>query len=232
MTNPMQLPLPLFDGEPVGFDITSQLERLITDITRSCPRFAHIDPSRLVVSCATARSRSRHGKYASIFPLRFEGGSDKQLTRRTTWYLPNVRIDDRDALYSLFFYIPRFLILDGARRLTVVFHELFHINDKFDGDLRRFPSYFSYHGKSVRQFEEAFRPDVEAYISSGRPRRFETLLEYSMSKMLQRYGAISFRRSRQPRLSRRPETWTIRGSERTGVIEAVSAATRRLAAAG
>jgi predicted metallopeptidase len=231
MTNPLQLPLPLFEGEPVGFDITSQLERLIIDITRSCPRFAHIDPSRLVVSCVTTRSRSRHGKYASIFPLRFEGGSDKQVTRRTTWHLPHILIDGRDALYSLFFYIPRFLGLDATRRLTVVFHELFHINDKFDGDLRRFPGCFSYHGKSVRQFEEAFKPDVESYIASGRPRRFETLLEYPISKMLRRYGAISFRRSRQPRLSRRHEVWTIRERERTGTIEAPSAARHRLAAA-
>lgn len=230
MTNPLQLPLPLFESESAGFDITSQLERLIADITRACPRFSHIDASRLVVSCATTRTRSRHGKYASIFPLRFEGGSDKQVTRRTTWYLPHVLIDERDALYSLFFYIPRFLGLDGHRRLTVVFHELFHISDKFDGDLRRFPGCYSYHGKSVRQFEEAFKPDVEQYIASGSTRRFETLLEYPISKMLRRYGAVSFRRARQPRLSRRPEVWTVRASERSGMIEAPSAR-QRLAAA-
>lgn len=228
MPRPAQLALPLLDVAPVGgFDLTTQLERLVAEIVAECPGFSHIDPARLVIAGAATRNRSRFGKFAAIFPLRFEAGATVQPGRRVSWYLPRVEVDGREVLYALFFYIPRFFSLDAQRRLAVVFHELYHISDKFDGDLRRFPGHFHYHGKSVKQFEDGFKADLDRFLVSGRLRGFECLLEYSFARLLKRYGAVTWRRVPQPRLSRRPESWSVQSAERTGSFEAPAAGARR-----
>ncbi|MFN0150114.1 MAG: hypothetical protein ACKVU1_05280 [bacterium] len=233
MTRSAQLALPLLEAAPSeGFDLTTQIERLVCEIVAECPGFAHVDPSRLVISGAATRNRSRFGKYASIFPLRFEGGASVQSGRRVAWYLPRVEVDGRDILYALFFYIPRFFTLDAARRLSVVFHELHHISDKFDGDLRRFPGHFHYHGKSVKHFEDGFRDDLDRFLASGRARRFECLLEYSLPRLMKRYGAVVWRRVPQPRLARRQERWSLCADERAGLLDASSIGARARARRG
>jgi len=227
MPRSAQLALPLLDTAPTeGFDLTTQIERLVAEIVDECPGFAHVDPSRLVIAGAATRNRSRFGKFAAIFPLRFEAGASVQPGRRVAWYLPRVEVDGREVLYALFFYVPRFFSLDAQRRLGVVFHELHHISDKFDGDLRRFPGHFHYHGKSVKHFEGGFRGDLERFVASGRARGFECLLEYSFARLLKRYGAVMWRRVPQPRLARRQESWSLRGEERAGLLEATSLAAR------
>lgn len=214
-----QLALPLIDLGSDGFDLSAELGRLVADITRVAPCFAHIDPARIGIGCTQARSRSRFGRFASIYPLRFAGGATCERRGRSVWHSPRVILDGRELLYLMLFYVPRYFTLDPQKRLGVVFHELFHIDEAFDGDLRRFEGHYSYHGRSVREYETRFAADMAAYIASGRPRRFQTLLEAPLSRIVRRYGGATWIRFPQPQLLREPTTCEIGSAERRGRID-------------
>ena len=178
----------------------------MADITRVCRGLAHVDPSRLLIGWTHSRRR-RFGIYATIYPLRFAKGATSVSARAAIWHLPRVLRDGREIYYVITFYVPRFLALDSTARLSVIFHELFHVSEACDGDLRRFPGYRSAHGRSVRDFEAGFQAGLAVYLTSRRARFFHDLLSLSHREILGRYGAIVPRRVRRPVLERRRVTW-------------------------
>ena len=199
--------IPLFAPEPSpGFDLAGEIERLISDITRVCRGFSHIDPGRLLVGWTSSRKR-RFGVYATIYPLRFARGRTSISSRGALWHLPRVLRDGREVDYVITFYVPRFLALDPPSRLAVVFHELFHVSAACDGDLRRFEGHRSAHGRSVKAFEAGFQADLAVYMASRRALHFHEILSLSHGEILRRYGAVVPRRVRRPVLERRRSTW-------------------------
>jgi len=182
------------------------LERLISDITRVCRGFAHVDPGRLLVGWTSSRKR-RFGIYATIYPLRFARGRTSVSARGAVWHLPRIVRDGREIFYVVTFYVPRFLSLEPRARLAVVFHELFHVSEACDGDLRRFEGHRSAHGRSVNAFEAGFQADLAVYSASRRARFFQDLLSLSHREILSRHGGVIPRRVRRPVLERRRATW-------------------------
>lgn len=130
--------------------------------------------------------------------------------------MPRVLRDGNEIYYVITFYIPRFFSLDATGRLTTVFHELYHVNEACDGDLRRFPGYESHHGASSRAFESGFQRDLAVYVASRRSRLFHDLLHLSYQEIVERYGSIRPRRIRRPVLSRDRATWEFGGIQLQG----------------
>ncbi|MFH1224014.1 MAG: hypothetical protein V1647_06710, partial [Pseudomonadota bacterium] len=67
--------------------------------------------------------------------------------------------------YIIDFYVPSFLKLDLREKLTTVFHELYHIAPKFDGNLRLFKGKSYKHGPSMERYDKYMEYLVDKYLS-------------------------------------------------------------------
>ena len=108
-----------------GFDFTRAMRALCHDVTQRLDEFRHVRIDEMAVTFAQARRRVPHGLQAKLTPMRFEDGS--LLTRRAgrTWTLERLYDGNREMLYILTFYLPRFLDHSFREKLITVFHELY-----------------------------------------------------------------------------------------------------------
>jgi Putative phage metallopeptidase len=186
-------------------NLTSELERLISDIVGRTAEFGHIDPRRLLVCVSTTRGGGVHGTYAKIHPLRFAGGEKMKTVRRgrrtCTCTMPTVTHRGMEMLYVIYFLVPRFLNLSHREKLVTIFHELYHVSPDFDGDIRRFPGRNYAHGSSTKKYNAYMAKLVDAYLK-GRPEENPAgFLEGTMEEIRHRYRAIVGRKLPMPKLS-------------------------------
>lgn len=181
------------------FDYTEAIECLIRHIIAHCPEFAHVDMDRVVVASIQTKSPGPHGVYASVQPLRFKGGATTMKRRGRTYAMPEVRVDDREMRYIMYFALPRFAELDFEAKMTTVFHELYHIGPKFDGDIRRFPGKNYAHGHSRKKFNALVQCFVDEYLGLPESELPTAFLRMSFKELQARYGGVEGRRVRPPR---------------------------------
>lgn len=184
-----------------GFHFTRAVRRVCHDMTRRVPALGHIDMDRVAVGFCQTRKRVPHGLQASLTPLRFEGGS-RETVQRGRRYVCQAITDaaGREYLYLLNFYLPRFLDHSLGEKLTTIVHELWHISDRFDGDLRRHEGRCYVHGESQREFDRhaarlagqwlATEPDAELYA----------WLRLSFRQLTARHGSVYGERYPAPKL--------------------------------
>lgn len=143
-------------------DLSAQFAALADDLCQRLPALQHIDRERIVFALARSRAAGDHGTYARIAPLRFAAGAAEVTRRRGRWVetfrLPELHHEGRDILYIIYVMVPRFLRLSTAQKLSTIIHELYHISEKCDGDIRRFAGRNFAHGAS----RHAFNRQVEA----------------------------------------------------------------------
>jgi len=155
---------------PPVHDLSASLATLADDLCRRLPELAHIDPQRLVFGLVRSRAAGAHGVYARIAPLRFAGGAAELVRRRgrhlEIWRQPTLLHEGREILYLLHFFVPRFLRLPLERKLATVVHELYHISEACDGDIRRFPGRNFAHGASRSAFNRIVERMVARYLAS------------------------------------------------------------------
>ncbi|CAN5326782.1 putative metallopeptidase [soil metagenome] len=160
------LPQQRLSGQADGnaFDFCKSMTALCSNITRHSPAFMHIDMSRVLVTAAFSRNRSKHGLQARVTPLRFRDGV---LTRRVHGHVYGLQryfIDNREMYYLLTFVLPRFLNQTFEEKLATVFHELHHISPAFDGDLRRHPGRNAFHSDSKSEYHEQMHDFARRYL--------------------------------------------------------------------
>ena len=181
------------------FDYTDAMESLIRDIVQSTRGLSHVQCDRVIISYIRTRSPGAHGVYASVQPLKFEGGAPTTKRRGRTYEMPRIEQDGREILYIIYFALPRFANLSFEEKLTTVFHELYHVGPKFDGDIRRFPGKYYAHGKSRKAFNERIRGMMEAYAGSPGAEERLAFLRMSMKELQSRHGGVTGNRVRPPR---------------------------------
>jgi predicted metallopeptidase len=181
------------------FDYTDAMESLIRHIVETCPRLAHVQCDRVIVSYIRTRSPGAHGIYASVQPLRFEGGSPTTKRRGRVYEMPRIEHEGREILYIVYFALPRFANLSFEEKLTTVFHELYHIGPEFDGDIRRFPGKYYAHGKSRKSFNERIRGMMEAYAKSPGAEEQLAFLRKSFKELQSGHGCVTGNRVRPPK---------------------------------
>ncbi len=84
--------------------------------------------SQVAVAFAQTRHQALHGLQAKLTPMRFEGGALTTRRRGRTWTVQRLFHGQREMLYILTFYLPRFLDQSFREKLITVFHELYHIS--------------------------------------------------------------------------------------------------------
>ena len=149
------------------FDLTLALTRLVSDLAARLPAFAHLDPSRLLVTLTPARVRGPFGLQARCTPLRLRGGAETKRVRGRVYRVQRYTLDGRELLYLVTFVVPRFLDLSAREKLVTVVHELYHIGERFDGDLRRHPGRCYAHTHSKKGYDAAMGRLVDEYLATG-----------------------------------------------------------------
>jgi hypothetical protein len=111
--------------------MTLAVKRLIRDVAKRLPEFAHVRPARILVVAGEARRASR----ATIRPAHFKETRDR--VRKGGQKKPLIRIKGRKILYVITLRPLWFLGCTPEQRLTTVLHELYHVSAHFDGTLHR-----------------------------------------------------------------------------------------------
>jgi len=185
-------------------NLTAELERLIADITARHEAFSHVDPSRLLVCVNSTRSGTAHGLFAKIHPLRFSEGSVVQTVRRgrstLRCIMPEISHQGREILYVIYFMIPRFLDRTLREKLVTIFHELYHISPRFDGDIRRFPGRNFAHGGSTKRYNRLMEQFVDEYLQMSFSSGLTLFLEHGMAELRARHKAIVGRKMVMPKI--------------------------------
>ncbi len=154
---------------PAGFDFTRAMRLLCEDVALRLPHFAHVRVEEIAITFAQTRRRVSHGLQAKLTPLRFEKGG--LVTRRggRTWTLERLYEGEREMLYILTFYLPRFLDHSFREKLITVFHELYHISPLFDGDIRRMDGRYHVHTHSQQEYDREMDHLVGEYLRRSPP---------------------------------------------------------------
>lgn len=190
-----------FDGPPAGFDFTSHIRRLCTDMVERLDQLRHIDLSRIAIGFTQTRKAGGYGIYAAVTPLRFADGGLHTMRRGRRWGMRRLYAPDgREMLYILNFYLPRFLDLPFPQKLTTVLHELWHIGPKFDGDVRRLGGRCFAHGSSQKQYDAHIDALVARWLSFNPPESAYDFLRLNFRELSARHGRVVGQRVPMPKL--------------------------------
>jgi predicted metallopeptidase len=190
-------------GRP-GFDFTRAMRLLCQDVAARLPQFSHLRIDEIAVTFAQTRSRVPHGLQAKLTPLRFQNGS--LVTRRSgrTWTLERLYEGNREMLYILTFYLPRFLEHSFREKLITVFHELYHISPGFNGDIRRMDGRYHVHTHSQQEYDREMDQFVEQYLHCSPPAELVDFLKLNFRDLCARHGTVIGKRLPTPKLIELP----------------------------
>ncbi len=175
-----------------SFDYTDAVRKLCEDICFRVPEFGNIRMDRVAVSFSQTRNNSSYGVYASLTPLRFEGGRRTMLSRGKEWEVQRLPHESGvgDYLYILYVCVPRFMNLKLTMKLETIIHELFHIGPKFNGDLRRFEGRCYAHGSSVRSYDNKVRQLLKTWLDQDPPTEVWNFLQLNYRELCDRFGSV------------------------------------------
>ena len=174
-----------------GLHFTHRMRALCQDAVRRVPELGHVDLGRVAIGFCQTRKPVRHGLYASLTPLRFAGGRVETSRRGRLWRVQRV-VDaaGQEMLYILRFYLPRFLQLDFHEKIVTVFHELWHIGPRFDGDVRRFHGRCYAHSGSQKHYDAHVGRLAEKWLAAPPPESILGFLRPDFAGLLERYGRV------------------------------------------
>jgi hypothetical protein len=173
------------------FDFCAGVQRLVTDITVRCADFRHLQIPRILVSVTQARAGSRHGLQARVTPLRFPNGTLTRQRRGVPFHIQRYFLGEHEYLYLLTFCLPRYLDQDFDQKFITLFHELYHINPAFDGDLRRHAGRYQFHTHRQRDYDERMAHYARAYLAGQPDARLHGFLRLNFAQLQERHGSIT-----------------------------------------
>lgn len=178
--------------------------RLICDdMTHRIAALQHIRMDRVAVGFCQTRSSSEYGVYAAVTPLRFENGSLTTVRRGQTYTLQRILDPNgREYLYLLNFYVPRFLNTGFKNKLITTVHELLHISERFDGDIRRFEGRCYAHSGSQKNYDAYAEKLASLWLAMNPPLELYDFLHEDFAGLQKRYGGLYGKRFATPKLIR------------------------------
>lgn len=142
--------------ESFSINLTDVLTLIISDIISYTEEFYNFDLNKILICCASNRKDFNGATYGKLLPLKFQNGSDVIKHRGHFYTIPKLIINNYEILYIIYFYMPKFFNLSAKEKINVIFHELYHINPSFNGDIRRMGDFKKAHGYSKKKFEEKY----------------------------------------------------------------------------
>ena len=180
-------------------NVTDTISVIIQEIAFTMPSFSHVDPSRMLVCCASNRKNSRGATYGKLVPMRFKNGEKIQKFRGQFYTIPTLINEEREILYVIYFYMPRFFDLNAYHKLRVIFHELYHVDPGFNGDIRRMGEYKASHGGSKKKFDEYFEDELMDFYSQVKSKPYMNFLNLNSRELHRTFANVYARRMKVPR---------------------------------
>ena len=172
------------------FDFSLAMRRLCEDVSQRLREFRHIRMDEMAVAFAQTRSRVSYGLQAKLTPMRFESGLLTARRGGRTWTVQRLFQGEREMLYVLTFYLPRFLDQTFREKMITVLHELYHISPRFDGDIRRMGGRYHVHSHSQKEYDRLMDVFVERYFALRPPKRVYEFLTRSFRELQREHGAV------------------------------------------
>ncbi len=180
-------------------NLSAALKDIVAEIAHRAPSFAHIDPKKLHICISSNRNNGRGATFGKLVPLKFKGGQELMYYRGRCYTIPRVVQDDTRILYLIYFYSPRFFDLSAQEKLRVIFHELYHINPDFDGDIRRFGKSGSAHGNSKKKFDLRFEMELREFLVQIAATPHWDFLAMDTAALFASYDRVVSHRMRTPK---------------------------------
>jgi Putative phage metallopeptidase len=172
------------------FDFTRHIRRLCADITQRCAELRHIDVSRLLFGVTQARNSRVFGLQARVTPLRFPRGNLTRQRRGVTYQVQRYFCGATEYLYLVTFCLPRFLDQDFDDKFVTLFHELYHINPAFDGDLRRHDGRYCVHSHSQRHYDQRMALMAREYLAGRPDPALHAFMRLNFNQLTRRHGSV------------------------------------------
>ena len=172
------------------FDFSLTMQRLCADIAARLELFSHIRMERVAVTFAQARRRVPHGLQAKLTPMRFENGQLTTQRHGRIWTVERLFDGDREMLYILTFYLPRFLDHSFREKMITIFHELYHISPRFDGDIRRMGGRYHAHSHSQRDYDRYMERLLDEYLNDHPPSELYSFLHKKFRALWVHHGGV------------------------------------------
>ena len=179
-------------------NLTDILTEIIELITAKSRLFSHIDVSKVVVCIGSNKRNGRGAIYGKLVPLKFKNGSDILSFRGRYYTIPEIVNNGISQLYAVYFYLPRFFDLPAQKKLHVIFHELYHISQEFNGDIRRMGNVKLAHGSSKKRFDSNFENEVKLFFENLAGTSYHDFLKMD-SKYLHANYRVYARRMKIPK---------------------------------
>jgi len=179
-------------GETIN--LTDILTLIIHDMIKSTGEFKFFDLNKILVCCASNRKDCRGATYGKLLPLRFKDGSEIIKHNGRFYTIPKVKINEIEILYIIYLYIPKFFNLSAKDKVNVMFHELYHINPEFNGDIRRMGEFKSAHGHSRKAFEKKYIEYAETFFDKIKEAPYYNFLQMKSDDIEDRFKKIKYRR--------------------------------------
>jgi len=172
------------------FNFTTAMRRLCEDIARRVPTFQHIRMDQMAVAFAQARRDVSYGLQAKLTPMRFEGGELVSQRRGRQWTIQRLYQNDREMLYILTFYLPRFLEHSFREKMITVMHELYHVSPEFNGDIRRLDGHYHVHSHSQKEYDRQMEVYVDEYLAARPPEQLYQFLKARFVDLNAHFGGV------------------------------------------
>ncbi len=143
------------------------MQELIKDITMNVNELSYIDAENVAVGFKRSRESVTEEVWAEVTAIdlgdgaylqKKEGRVEKFFSSQT------LLLDGMPVKYIMDFYVPVFLSLPFREKLVTVFHELYHISPKFDGELRIFKGRAYQHGPSKEKYDKYMEYLCDKYM--------------------------------------------------------------------
>jgi len=175
---------------PQTFDFCFAMRRLCEDVCHRVPVFQHIEMDQIAVAFAQTRRGVTHGLQAKLTPMRFEAGALTTSRGDQSWTVQRLFQGEEEMLYILTFYLPRFLNQTYREKMVTVFHELYHVSEHFDGDIRRWEGRCYVHSQSEKEYDRLMEKYVDEYLAGKPPVALRQFLRYKFRGLEKRFGAV------------------------------------------
>ncbi len=173
-----------------AFDFSHAMRELCDDVTQRTPEFSHIRMDQVAVCFAQTRRRVSYGLQAKLTPMRFENGALVTSRYGQDWTVQRLFHNNREMMYILTFYLPRFQNQTFREKLITVFHELYHISPEFNGDLRRIPGRYHVHSHSQKEYDQHMAVLAAEYLNRNPPKERYQFLRRRFRSLESRHGGV------------------------------------------
>jgi predicted metallopeptidase len=188
------------------FDFSLAMARLCADVALRLEEFSHIRMEQVAVTFAQARRSVSHGLQAKLTPMRFEQGRLTSKRYGRLWTVQRLYEHNREMLYILTFYLPRFLDHSFREKMITIFHELYHISPEFDGDIRRMGGRYHVHSHSQCEYDRQMQRLAEEYLAHNPPPELYGFLKSRFRTLQARHGSVVGKQVPIPKLVPVPDS--------------------------